>query len=66
MRSGARDEAPLIDALARGEFRLVVLRFSVDNPPPLAFIRFPAAAIETVRARYRPVAAFPGYWVYAP
>lgn len=63
---GARDEAPLIETLARGGFTLVVLRFDVLHPPPMAFYRFPPAALATIRDRYRPLSRFPGYWLYAP
>jgi hypothetical protein len=62
----ALDQAPLVGALERGEFSLVVLRFDVRTPPRLAFDRFPPAAIEMIRTRYHLVRNIPGYWLYAP
>jgi hypothetical protein len=62
----ALDQTPLIDALQRAEFPLVVLRFDVRVPPQLAFDRFPPAAIEVLRTRYQIVSQIPGYWLYKP
>lgn len=61
-----RDERPMIEALARGEFALVILRFDARTPPPIAFNRFTRGMIATIRARYAVQATYPGYWLYAP
>lgn len=62
-----RDEAPWVEALERGDFRLVVLRFDVRHPPPPAFARFTPAMIEAIRTHYVPSpSAASGYWVYVP
>jgi hypothetical protein len=62
---GARDAAPLVGGLERGEFRLVVLRFDVRTPPTQAFDRFPRAAIEAIRTGYRSLGSHAGYWLYS-
>jgi hypothetical protein len=64
--ANALDQGRLIGALERREFRLIVLRFDVRTPPALAFDRFPPAAIELIRARYRPLRHLPDYWLYVP
>ena len=61
-----RDERPVLAALERGDFRLVVLRFDVAHPTPMAFNRFTPGMIEAIRSRYLPRASLPGHWVYAP
>jgi hypothetical protein len=66
MHRQLRDPRPLLDALAGGQFALVVLRFDVRSPPPLALARFSPAMIDAIAARYRPLAQFPEHWVYAP
>jgi hypothetical protein len=61
-----REQADVVGALQRGEFRLVVLHFDVRNPSPVALDRFPPAVIETIRTHYQLLSRSAGYWLYAP
>ncbi|MBI2837929.1 MAG: hypothetical protein HYX75_06430 [Acidobacteria bacterium] len=64
--TGHWDQRPLLERFNRHDFALVLLRFDIADPTPLARTRFTPEMLVAIRENYRPVEKRGPYWFLVP
>ncbi len=64
--TGHWDQGPLLERFNRHDFALILLRFDIADPTPLARTRFTPEMLGAIREHYRPVERRGPYWFLVP